>query len=274
MDARSLERLELETDLRHALERGELRLHYQPVVELATARIVGLEALLRWEHAERGLVQPEQFIPLAEETGLIVPIGRWVLIEACRQAQTWHALHPTDRPLVMSVNLSGRQFQHPRVVEDVAVALRESGLEPACLKLEITESVAMEAGLGTIQVLQALRGLGVQLAIDDFGTGYSSLAYLKRFPVDTLKIDRAFVDGLGYDEQDTAIVRSVLALARTLGLSVTAEGIEAAEQLAQLRGLACDEGQGYYFARPQPFQALQALLTTGLVAFEDIARAA
>jgi EAL domain-containing protein (putative c-di-GMP-specific phosphodiesterase class I) len=203
-----------------------------------------------------------------------VPIGRWVLIEACRQAQTWQRLHPTDRPLVISVNLSGRQFQHPCVIEDVAAALGESGLPPACLKLEITESVAMEAGLGTIQVLQALRGLGVQLAIDDFGTGYSSIAYLKRFPVDTLKIDRAFVDGLGDDEQDTAIVRSVLALARTLGLSVTAEGIEAAEQLAQLRELGCDEGQGYYFARPQPFGALEALLSKGLVPFEDIDRAA
>jgi predicted signal transduction protein with EAL and GGDEF domain len=274
MDAYPRERLELEADLRRALERGELLLYYQPIVELATGRIAGVEALLRWHHPERGLVAPAQFIPLAEETGLIVPIGRWVLHEACRQAQAWRQRYPAAPPLVVSVNLSGRQFQHPCLVDDVATALRETGLEPSCLKLEITESVAMEAGPTTVQILQALRGLGVQLAIDDFGTGYSSLAYLRRFPVNTLKIDRAFVDGLGQEEQDTAIVQSVLALARTLGLSVTAEGVEAPEQIAELRALACDEGQGYYFASPQPAEAVEALLALGRFGRAELPRAA
>jgi EAL domain-containing protein (putative c-di-GMP-specific phosphodiesterase class I) len=226
-----------------------------------------VEALLRWEHPQRGLVPPAHFIPLAEETGLIVPIGRWALYEACRQAQAWRdaSAHPSRSVIVMSVNLSGRQFQHPRLVEDVAEALRDTGLPPELLKLEITESVAMEAGIGTIQTLQALRGLGVRMAIDDFGTGYSSLAYLKRFPVDTLKVDRSFVDSLGQDPQDTAIVRSVVSLAKTLGLSVTAEGVETVQQREELRAAGCDEGQGYYFARPQPSEQVSALVAVGRI---------
>ena len=263
MSSQPLERLELEADLRRALERDELRLHYQPILELETGRLNGVEALLRWQHPTRGLVAPLQFVPLAEETGLIVPIGRWVLEEACQQASAWHAVHPSGPPLVMSVNISGRQFRDPALVEDVANALRASGLAPERLRLEITESVAMEAGMGTIQTLQALKGLGVHLAIDDFGTGYSSLSYLKRFPVDTLKIDRSFVDGLGEDSQDTAIVRTVITIAKMLNLGVTAEGIETLEQLNELRSLECDEGQGFYFARPAPSQALERLVEVG-----------
>ena len=267
MDAQPMKRLEMEADLRRALERQEFRLHYQPIVELTTGRVTGVEALLRWEHPQRGLVPPARFIPLAEETGLIVPIGRWALYEACRQAQAWRdaGAHPSRSVIVMSVNLSGRQFQHPRLVEDVAEALRDTGLPPELLKLEITESVAMEAGIGTIQTLQALRGLGVRMAIDDFGTGYSSLAYLKRFPVDTLKVDRSFVDSLGQDPQDTAIVRSVVSLAKTLGLSVTAEGVETVQQREELRAAGCDEAQGYYFARPQPSEQVSALVAVGRI---------
>jgi diguanylate cyclase (GGDEF)-like protein/PAS domain S-box-containing protein len=261
MHERSLERMEVEADLRRALERDELLVFYQTIVELDTKRVIGVEALVRWQHPTRGLMLPDQFITVAEETGLIVPLGRWVLREACRQTQAWRQ-GTADPGLVISVNLSARQFQSPNLLDDVATALHDSRLPPACLKLEITESVAMEAGLATIETLQSLKGLGVLLAIDDFGTGYSSLAYLKRFPVDTLKVDRAFVDGLGHDPQDTAIVKSVVAMARALGLSVTAEGIETAAQLKELRALNCREGQGYYFSRPQPAATVTPLLTT------------
>jgi diguanylate cyclase (GGDEF)-like protein/PAS domain S-box-containing protein len=257
MTRTSLDRLALEADLQRALERGEFRVWYQPIVDLPSGRISGVEALLRWQHPERGLVPPDAFIRAAEETGLIVPIGRWVLREACVHARAWQDVCP----LVVSVNLSARQFQHPGLIRDVAQALADSGLASAALKLEVTESVAMEAGAGTIQTFQALRGLGVRLAIDDFGTGYSSLAYLKRFPVDTLKIDRAFVNGVAEDQQDAAIVRSVVSLARTLGMRVTAEGIETPEQLRVLRSLGCDEGQGYLFQRPKPAEVMTALLS-------------
>jgi diguanylate cyclase (GGDEF)-like protein len=250
MNRLPIERLQLESDLRRGLEHGEFCVYYQSIVELTTGRITGMEALVRWNHPRRGLVAPDQFIPAAEASGLIVPLGRWVLQEACRQAQVWRQQHPEQPPLVISVNLSARHFQHASIVEDVAQALRESGLPPAQLKLEITESAAMEAGIGTIQVLQALKGLGVLLAIDDFGTGYSSLAYLKRFPVDTLKVDRSFISGMGENPQDSAIVKSVIMLARTLGLSVTAEVFETVAQLDELRGFACTEGQGVPLCSP------------------------
>jgi diguanylate cyclase (GGDEF)-like protein/PAS domain S-box-containing protein len=271
MQAQPMQRLTLEADLRRALERDELRLYYQPIVDLHTGQVRGVEALLRWQHPERGLVPPDQFVPLAEETGLIVPIGRWVLQEACRQAREWRDGGPA---LVMSVNISSRQFQHPGLVDDVAQALRAADLPASDLRLEITESVAMEAGVATVETLQALKGLGVTLAIDDFGTGYSSLAYLKRFPVDTLKIDRSFVDGLGQDPQDTAIVRSVITIAKTLNLAVTGEGIENLEQFEELRALACDEGQGFYFARPTPGPELTRLIHAGRLTFDPLSRAA
>jgi diguanylate cyclase (GGDEF)-like protein len=260
MGAQATERLEVETDLRRAVERGEFCVHYQPIVQLTTGRIVEMEALVRWEHPRRGLVLPALFIPLAEETGLIVPIGQWVLEEACRQARAWEQQFPAQRPLVINVNLSGRQLQQPDLIAVVTDALSKSGLAPSRLKLEITESVVMQDAEGTIATLWALKELGIQLAIDDFGTGYSSLSYLKRFPVDTLKIDRSFVDGLGCDSQDTAVVGAIMALAKAFNLTVTGEGIETFEQGEELRAQCCDLGQGFYFAKPQSSAAVSALL--------------
>jgi diguanylate cyclase (GGDEF)-like protein len=255
MNAEAMARLEVEADLRRALERNELRLHYQPIVSLESGRIRAVEALARWQHPQRGLVSPLQFIPIAEETGLIVPLGRWVLEEACRQIKHWQITHPEASELLVSVNLSGRQFQNGRLVEEVQEILRETGLDPACLQLEITETAVMKDAASTIKTLHQLKALGVKLAIDDFGTGYSSLSYLRQFPVDTLKIDRSFIDGLGREAQDTELVRSVIAMAKSLSLAVTSEGIETTEQLTQLLELGCDRGQGFYFARPLPPEA-------------------
>jgi diguanylate cyclase (GGDEF)-like protein/PAS domain S-box-containing protein len=262
LEVRAMERLELETDLRHALVRGEFRVHYQPIVSLEQETVAGVEALVRWEHPERGLVQPLAFIPVAEETGLIIPIGKWVLEQACQQSRLWQLEFPRERPLCISVNLSARQLQHPDLVADVARAVRDAGMDPATLELEITESVVMQDAEATDATLRALKAIGIRLAIDDFGTGYSSLSYLKRFPVDTLKIDRSFIDGLGSDSQDTAIVHSVAALARALDLSVTAEGVETTAQHLLLQQLGCDLAQGYLYARPVPAAELTALLDT------------
>jgi diguanylate cyclase (GGDEF)-like protein len=264
MGAATIERVELENDLRTALERDELRLHYQPLVDLATDRIVGVEALVRWQHPTRGLVPPLSFIPLAEDTGLIVPIGRWVLDTACRQARAWLDEHP-DSPLVMSVNLSPRQFVQPTLVADVSDILALTGLPADRLELEITESILLDEGESSAAALRALRELGVGLVLDDFGTGYSSLSYLRRLPLDTIKIDRSFIDGLDSDDANLPIVRAVIALAHGLGIEVVAEGIETAGQLAILRDLVCDRGQGYYYARPQPPEKLAALLAAGSV---------
>jgi diguanylate cyclase (GGDEF)-like protein len=262
MASDAAERLSLETDLRRALERHEFYLHYQPILSLADGRIAEVEALVRWRHPVRGLVSPATFIPVAEQTGLIIEVGQWVLEQACQQAAAWQSVFG-DRAPIMGVNLSARQFQRPELVAEVEHALRIARLEPARLKLEITESVAMQDAQATVQTLQALKDLGIGLAIDDFGTGYSSLAYLKRFPVDTLKIDRSFIDGLAEDAYDTAIVQSILALAGALGLSVTGEGIETVRQRDQLRLLGCDRGQGFLFARPQAGGELEVLLSAG-----------
>jgi diguanylate cyclase (GGDEF)-like protein/PAS domain S-box-containing protein len=260
MDAQAMERLELETDLRHAVERGELCVHYQPIVDLGTGRVCEVEALMRWLHPVRGMMPPLQFIPLAEETGLIIPIGRWILAEACRQTRRWQVEHPTAPPLTLSVNLSARQLQHPALIEEIAEVLAETGLDPATLRLEITESVVMEDAESTSATLLKLKQLGIELAIDDFGTGYSSLSYLNRFPVDAVKIDRSFVTEIGTSSRDSTIIRAIVALAKSLQLSVTAEGIESEEQLRQLRELGCNRGQGYLLAKPRPPEAIPELL--------------
>jgi EAL domain-containing protein (putative c-di-GMP-specific phosphodiesterase class I) len=259
MEASAVQRMELESDLRQAVGRHEFQVYYQPIVAIDSGKLVGWEALVRWQHPQRGMVSPAHFVPAAEETGLIVPIGRWVLETACRQARAWVDLVGSEA-LTMSVNLSARQFQDPGLLDTIVQVIEATGIPPRCLKLEITESAVMHDAEAAERTLRQLRGLGIRLAIDDFGTGYSSLAYLKRFQVDTVKIDRSFVNGLGHNAQDSAIVRSVVALARTLELSVTAEGIETPAQQAQLRLLGCEFGQGYLFGRPQPWQAAEALL--------------
>ena len=264
MHAQTLDRATLEHDLRRAIERSELRLHYQPLVELDSGRVTGMEALLRWQHPIRGLVPPLSFIPLAEETGLILPIGRWVLETACQQVREWQRRYESARSLVVSVNLSARQFAQADLVANVATILDHTGMSPANLELEITESVVMDQSETSIERLRGLRGLGVQLVLDDFGTGYSSLSYLRRLPLDTIKVDRSFVSGLGLDGREAAvdlpIVQAVISLAHGLGITVVAEGIEGAGQLECLRDLDCDRGQGYWFARPLPPEELEAVL--------------
>ena len=219
---------------------------------------------MRWAHPQRGLIPPAEFIPLAEETGLIRPIGRWVLAEACRQVRAWQLQHPSSPPLMVSVNLSTSEFRHPGLVDDVAEALRETGLAPCSLRLEITESVALDDVDAAVAVLTALKALGVRLALDDFGTGYSSLGYLQRLPVDMVKIDRSFLSGADAGPRTLAIVRAIASLAHALGMDATAEGIETAEQLAWAREARCERGQGYYFSRPLPAAAMGRLLAGGL----------
>jgi diguanylate cyclase (GGDEF)-like protein/PAS domain S-box-containing protein len=260
MRARAVGRLRVENELRRGLEREELRLHYQPVVSLRDGSTTGFEALLRWEHPERGLVPPLDFIWVAEEAGLIDPIGRWVIEQACAQAVRWQSIRPDGPPPEMSVNLSARQVAQRDLPEFVAGVLRATGLQPRSLSLEITESVLLEESETLTDTLRALRGLGVRLMLDDFGTGYSSLGYLKRLQLDALKIDRSFVDGLGTSQQETAIVHAVVGMARALSLGVVAEGVETEAQLAELRRLRCDSAQGYLFARPLPADEAGALL--------------
>jgi diguanylate cyclase (GGDEF)-like protein/PAS domain S-box-containing protein len=250
---RVMGRLDTERSLRRAVERDELRLHYQPIFDLTTARLNGFEALLRWQHPERGLIGPHEFIAVAEETGLIVPMGRWAMDEACRQLREWNEtilLDLTDRPLSMAINLSGRQVAQASLVSEVAEVLARTGVTPGSITLEITESVLMADAPETVRLLERLKGLGVRLAVDDFGTGYSSLAYLRRFPVDIIKVDRAFVSGLGTNLEDAEMVRLVLAMARTLGLEAVAEGVEDEAQLNELVRLGCERAQGFLMARP------------------------
>jgi EAL domain-containing protein (putative c-di-GMP-specific phosphodiesterase class I) len=249
MRAAAEERLVLESDLRQALERGELTVYYQPIVTLPGARLSGFEALLRWRHPRRGLVLPAEFIPTAEETGLIVPIGKWVLQEACRQLGTWQREFPTVTDLMINVNLSARQCMHPDLLEDVRRILDETGVQPSQVKLEITEGLVLENSAAVAQILRELRALGVQLGLDDFGMGYSALSYLHQFPFQTIKIDRAFVSGI-QDGGNTEIIRAIVALAAGLGMDVTAEGIETMDQVDRLHELACEYGQGYYFNKP------------------------
>jgi predicted signal transduction protein with EAL and GGDEF domain len=256
-----MERLELETELRHALDRREFAVAYQPIVELRSGEVTGAEALVRWHHPRLGLVNPGAFVRLAEETGMIVPLGRWILAEACRQAVRWSALAGAGRggaPVEVAVNVSGRQLTHPEFLGDVAAALGESGLPPAALVLEMTESVLIDDSEATLGPLRALKALGVRLAVDDFGTGYSSLAYLHRFPIDVIKLDKAFVAGIARGGRDAALARAVLSLGDALGLQTVAEGVETAEQRAHLRELGCRLAQGYLFARPTDAAGLDA----------------
>lgn len=260
----AVERLQLETDLRMALKRQEFLLHYQPFVCLATGKIIGFEALVRWQHPLRGLVSPVKFIPVAEETGAIVPLGEWVLEEACCQLRLWEKMFDFDRPLIMSVNLSGKQFAQPDLVARIKEILGTTGLSAESLKLEITESVVMDDVESAIAVLKHMKALNVKLGIDDFGTGYSSLSYLSRFPTDTLKVDRSFVGRMELESEgeNVAIVRTIVALAHALGMDVIAEGVETAAQLAKLRAIGCEYGQGYFFAKPLPSEAATALMAS------------
>jgi predicted signal transduction protein with EAL and GGDEF domain len=258
MNAAAEKRLTLENKLRRALERGEFQLHYQPLIDVDTWRIVGAEALIRWRHPELGLVSPAEFVPLAEETGLIVPIGEWVLRTACVQIQKWHELG--NRDLFMAVNISGRQFSQEALVATIEQAVRATGADPKCLELEITESVLMHNAEETVQTLEVLKAMGPRISVDDFGTGYSSLSYLRRFPIHTLKIDRSFVNDVTTDPGDAAIVSAIIAMARGLSLEVIAEGVETPDQRTFLLQEGCRLMQGYLFGRPVPAEDFETLL--------------
>jgi diguanylate cyclase (GGDEF)-like protein len=261
MNARAQRRLELEQHLHRALEREEFRLHFQPQVALGTGAIVGLEALIRWHHPELGTVSAGEFVPLLEETGLVAPVGDWVLREACERAAAWHA---AGLPAVrVAVNLSAVQFHKRGFLTHLSQVIAETGIDPSALELEVTESVMLEDVDGAVDILRAVNHLGVRLGIDDFGTGYSSLAYLKKLPLHTLKLAQPFVHGIPHERADCGITRAVIAVARSLGLAVVAEGVETEEQLAFLRREGCDSIQGYLFCRPVPAEDVPALLLSG-----------
>jgi diguanylate cyclase (GGDEF)-like protein len=258
MNARAIERQSLESGLRYAIERQELVLHYQPLLNLATGGIVGAEALIRWRHPQRGLVLPGDFIAIAEDSGLIVPIGRWVLREACRQARAWQAAGLS--PLCIATNISSVELRAPGFVSGVRAVLAETGLEPRYLELEITETGLMEDSRSVTDVLKELKEIGVLLALDDFGTGYSSLSHLKHFPIDALKIDQSFMHNLSTDEDATGIVTALIGMGKTLRMRVVAEGVETREQLQVLQQHGCPQGQGYYFCQPVPAEEFGQLL--------------
>jgi EAL domain-containing protein (putative c-di-GMP-specific phosphodiesterase class I) len=266
MRAHAMARLQLETDLRRAVERQEFQIQYQPIMALETGRVTGFEALLRWQHPERGLVPPTEFIPVAEETGLVIPIGWWVLREACRQMREWQAQFPMHPPLTISVNLSSKQFMQSDLTGQIEQILQETGLDPRSLRLEITESTIMEDPGSTAALLSQVRALGVQVQLDDFGTGYSSLSYLHQFPIDTIKIDRSFVKRIEEDGNNSEIVRTIVTLARNLAMNVIAEGIETATQLAHLGVMECEYGQGYYISRPLDREVAETLIAKTLAA--------
>jgi EAL domain-containing protein (putative c-di-GMP-specific phosphodiesterase class I) len=250
--------MRVEQELQRALEQGELRLRYQPSVDLATGQVIGAEALVRWEHPQRGLIVPDSFLGVAEETGLIVPLGSWVVGETCRQLAEWQT-RPETAELRVSVNLSARELTHPDVVTTVLTCVRESGIDPRTLAIEVTESTAMADGDTGFRALRDLSAEGIRVAIDDFGTGYSSMEQLRRMPVDIVKVDRSFVSGMASDSTDREIVAAVVGMARALNLSVVAEGIETREQAEALRELGCDIGQGFLFAKAVPAEELEDL---------------
>lgn len=263
MHARVVAFLQLDNDLRRAVERQEFQLYYQPIVSLQTGKLTGFETLVRWRHPERGLISPDEFIQIAEETGLIIPLGEWILYEACHQAHQWHLRFPSDVPLSISVNLSGKQFSQPNLAEQIGQILHRTSLDPRQLKLEITESVIMENSHLSTNTLMQLKALGLELCIDDFGTGYSSLSYLHRFPIDILKADRSFVSTMDLGDDDNSrleITQTIVLLAHKLGIKVVAEGVESNRQLTYLKGMGCEYGQGYYFSKPLNRDAAEALL--------------
>jgi diguanylate cyclase (GGDEF)-like protein len=262
MNVRAVERQFIEEGLQRALERREFTLHYQPKVDLTTGTITGAEALLRWTHPTRGLISPADFIPVAEDCGLILPIGAWVLREACAQAQAWRdAQLPA---MTIAVNVSAMEFRSENFLDRLFATIRETRLDPTSLELELTESVLMKHAAATASILQTLREAGIRLAVDDFGTGYSSLSYLRKFPVDAVKIDQSFIRQISTAGQDTTIVKAVIGMARGLKLRVIAEGVEKPEEVAFLRAYRCDEAQGYYFSRPVPAQQFATLLKNGM----------
>ncbi len=260
MNTRAVRRLFVESSLRRALKQGEFLLHYQPQIDLASGAMTGTEALIRWRDPDLGLIYPKQFVTIAEECGLIVPIGQWVLREACRQVQSW--LDSGLRAVPVAVNISAVEFRHKSFLEGVALILKETGLAPRYLQLELTESILMHDAESSASVLVALKAMGVQLAIDDFGTGYSSLSYLKRFPIDTLKIDQSFVRDIATDADAATIVSAVIGMGRNLKQRVIAEGVETPEQLAFLQTQQCDEGQGFQFSQPLSAEDLALLLVS------------
>jgi len=254
------ERIRIENLLRHAIERNELVLHYQPKVNLKTMRIVGMEALIRWNSQELGFVSPMQFIQIAEEIGLIIPIGEWVIKTACAQAVAWQKAG--FGKILMSVNVSARQFSQPNLLASIESILAETGLEARHLELELTESVVMTEASSSINILDNIKALGIKVAIDDFGTGYSSLAYLKDLPLDTLKIDKSFIDAIVTRADSAPIVQTMISLAKNLNLNIIAEGIESQEQALWLQVHDCNEAQGYYFSKPMPADAIERILLT------------
>jgi diguanylate cyclase (GGDEF)-like protein len=264
MNVKIVERQSLEVGLRRALERGEFLLHYQPKVNLGTGEITSVEALIRWQRPDQGLVPPAQFVPVAEDSGLILPIGRWVLREACRQARAWQDAGLS--PLSMAVNVSAAEFRQKDFFESVRTILKETGLEGRYLELELTESVLMNDAKFTASVLQKLKGMGIRIAVDDFGTGYSSLSYLREFPIDILKIDRTFVNQITSDSGDSTIVNAIVSMGRSLKHLVVAEGIETNEQRTYLQAHHCEQGQGYLFSRPLPAAQFAVLLQAGVIA--------
>ncbi|MHB1581020.1 MAG: putative bifunctional diguanylate cyclase/phosphodiesterase [Acidithiobacillus sp.] len=268
MNARAIQRQSIETGLRRALERQEFVLHYQPVIHLLSGKTVGVEALIRWQHPERGILLPEEFVPIAEECGLILPMGRWVLREACSQAQAW--MQAGFPPITVAINTSAFEFRGKDFIENIRATLAETGLAPHLLELEMTETVLMSDSVSTNSVLNALVGMGIKLAIDDFGTGYSSLSYLRQYPVDALKIDQSFVGQMTSSADSAAIVSAVISLGINLKKQTVAEGIETAEQHALLLALHCDEGQGYYFSPPVPAGEFAALLQSGVLPLSEL----
>jgi len=260
MRERAVARLEIETGLRKAIDSQQLVLYYQPELSVSSQRVIGYEALVRWDHPTRGILPPSEFIPIAEESELIVHLGRWVLKEACRQMAEWHKKLVLDPPLTISVNISPRQLNHGGLVEDVEQVLSETGLDPKCLKLEVTEGSIMQDAETALLTLRRLKLMSIGLEIDDFGTGYSSLSYLQRLPFDTVKIDRSFIKELGVSSESSEIVKTIVELARSLEMYVVAEGVETQDQFERLRALGCEYVQGYYFAKPAGAQTTQTLM--------------